>query len=114
MTTISARNRTRLVNFYLAELVRKTGSMIAVAQLPDGKMATVVVDSEIVTKALIKLFESAVRKSSPKEAAEREIAETYSECVKIRSGKITDFGYGFMGALISNLFELAFDTRGEE
>jgi len=31
MTKIIERNRTRLVNIYLADLVRKTGSMSAVA-----------------------------------------------------------------------------------
>lgn len=111
MTNIVEINRTRLVNVYLAELVRKTGTMSAVAKLPDGSMTTVLLDSDILTKALIKLFEGAVRKVISGEAADREIAETYGECVKIKAGKITDFGEGFMGALLSNLVEQAFAGR---
>ncbi|WP_324030019.1 hypothetical protein GC087_06610 [Pantoea sp. JZ2] len=107
MTDILERNRTRLVNCYLAELVSKRGAMIAALKLPDGSIATVQLDSEILNKALIKLFERAVYKVTPGEAGEREIASTYSDCVRIKSGKITEIGTGFMGALISNLVEMA-------
>jgi len=111
MISIIERNRARLVNIYLAELVLKTGSMTAVAKLPDGSLATALLDSEILNKALVKLFESAVRKVTSGESAEGEIAETYCECVKIKSGKLSSFGEGFMGALISNLLEHAFAER---
>ncbi|MEI2684662.1 hypothetical protein [Erwinia aphidicola] len=111
MTKIIERNRSRLVNIYLAELVRKTGSMSAVTELPDGSLTTVALDAEIVTKALHKLFESAVRRVSSATAADSEIAETYSECVKIKTGKLSAFGEGFMGALISNLVEQAFAVK---
>lgn len=112
MQSVIERNRTRLVNTYLAELVRKTGSMTAVAHLPDGSMTTVLLDVEILTKALIKLFENAVHKSLSGNDADREIAVTYGDCVKIKSGKLTDIGVGFMSALISNLVEQAFAERG--
>lgn len=108
MQNIVERNRTRLVNIYLSEMVRKTGNMVTTAKLPDGSMTTVQLDSGILNTALIKLFETAVRKSMPGDAADREIAETYSECVKIKSGKLSAIGEGFMEALISNLTELAF------
>lgn len=114
MTKILERNRTRLVNIYLAELVRKTGTMSAVAELPDGSMTTVLLDADIVTKALIKLFESAACKTLSGNDADREIAVTYGECVKIKSGKLTHIGEGFMGALISNLVEQAFAGQGVE
>ncbi len=109
---IAERNRTRLVNVYLAGLVHKTGTMTAVTKLPNNSLTTVQLDSDIVTKALIKLFECAVRKVSSGESAEREIAETYSECVKIKSGKLSAIGEGFMSALISNLAEQALTGRG--
>jgi hypothetical protein len=107
MSSIVERNRTRLVNIYLAELVRKRGVMVAALKLPDGSMTTVQVDADILTKALKKLFEAAVHKVSPGDAGDREIAETYGECVRIKTGKMTEIGAGFMGALISNLVELA-------
>ncbi|MCZ4058194.1 hypothetical protein O3W44_02425 [Pantoea sp. LMR881] len=114
MTTIVEKNRARLVNIFLSELVRKTGSMMIAAKLPDGSITTVQLDSETVTKALIKLFENSVKKTISGDAAEREIAETYSECVKIKSGKLSAIGEGFMDALISNLTELAFQQRSDK
>ena len=107
MSSIVERNRTRLINCYLAELVSKRGEMIAALKLPDGTMTTVRVDSEILTKALIKLFERAVYKMTPGPAGDREIAATYSDCVRIKAGTLTDIGAGFMGELLSNLVELA-------
>jgi len=111
MTCLVDLYRTRLVNNYLAGLVHKTGAMFAPVKLADGSFTTVELDSDILNKALIKLFESAVRKVTPGAAADREIAETYSECVKIKSGKLSDIGAGFMEALISNLVEQAFNQR---
>lgn len=107
MSSIVERNRTRLVNCYLAELVSKRGAMIAALKLPDGTMTTVQVDSEMLTKALVKLFERAVYKVTPGPAGDREIAATYSDCVRIKTGKMTEIGAGFMGALLSNLVEMA-------
>lgn len=107
MNIIVERNRTRLVNCYLAELVSKRGEMIAAFKLPDGTITTVRVDSEILTKALVKLFERAVYKMTPGPAGDREIAATYSDCVRIKAGTLTDIGAGFMGELLSNLVELA-------
>jgi len=69
-------------------------------------------DTEILNKALIKLFETAVRNVTPASAADREIAETYGDCVKIKSGKLSHIGEGFMEELVSNLVEQAFDRRG--
>lgn len=114
MTSIVERNRTRLVNIYLATLVHKTGAMVAPVKLPDGKITAIELDAEIVSKALIKFFETAVRKVISGDAAEREIAETYGECVKLKSGKLSDMGVGFMSALLANLIEQAFGQRGAE
>ena len=114
MKSVLDLNRSRLINLYLAGLVQKTGNMIAAVKLPDGSITTVQLDSDIVEKALKKLFESSVIKVTPPEAAEREISETYSECVKLKSGKLSDMGNGFMDALISNLTELAFAERGNK
>lgn len=107
MNAIVERNRTRLVNAYLGELVRNRGAMVAALKLPDGSITTIQVDADILTKALKKLFEAAVHKVSPGDAGDREIAETYGDCVRIKTGKMTEIGAGFMGALISNLVELA-------
>lgn len=114
MTNIVEINRTRLVNIYLAELVKKRGAMVAALKLSDGSMTIMQVDSEILTKALIKLFESAVYRVSPGEAGDREITTTYSDCVRIKAGSMTDFGAGFMGALVSNLVEQAYSQRGAQ
>lgn len=114
MKTPLEMSRTRLVNVYLAQLVSKTGAMMATAKLPDGSITTVQLDSDILSKALIKLFENAVRKVTPSAAAEREISETYGDCVRIKSGKLSAIGEGFMEALISNLVEQAFAARGAE
>lgn len=114
MKTPLEMSRTRLVNVYLAQLVSKTGAMMATAKLPDGSITTVQLDSDILSKALIKLFENAVRKVTPGAAAEREISETYGDCVRIKSGKLSAIGEGFMEALISNLVEQAFANRGVE
>lgn len=114
MQSIVERNRTRLVNCYLAELVSKRGAMVAALKLPDGTMTTVRVNSEILTKALIKLFERAVYKMTPGPAGDREIAATYSDCVRIKAGTLTDIGAGFMGELLSNLVELAEAERRDK
>ncbi len=114
MTSIVEINRTRLVNIYLANKVAKTGVMMTTAKLPDGSITTVQLDTEILNKALIKLFETAVRNVTPASAADREIAETYGDCVKIKSGKLSHIGEGFMEELVSNLVEQAFDRRGEK
>lgn len=86
---------------------------MATAELPDGSMTTVELNAEILEKALKKLFEAEVFKAHGSDAGEREITDTYGDCVKIKSGKLSDFGAGFMGALISNLIEQAFAKRGE-
>lgn len=114
MPSIVEINRTRLVNIYLANKVAKTGVMMTTAKLPDGSITTVQLDAEILNKALIKLFEAAVRKVTPAAAADREIAETYGDCVKIKSGKLSHIGEGFMEALVSNLVEQAFQQRGAQ
>ena len=106
MTDILTRNRTRLVNAYLSGLVTKTGSMIASVKLSDGKTTTVQLDSEIINKALIKLFEKPALQAGS--GSEKRISDTYSECIRIKSGKLSDIGEGFMEALISNLTEQAF------
>lgn len=108
MISIVERNRSRLVNIYLASLVNKSGLMMTPVKLPGGKITIIELGSDIVRKALVKLFESAVRKVYSGEAADREIAETYGDCIKIKSGKLSDIGKGFMESLISNLAEQAF------
>lgn len=112
MNNIIERNRSRLVNAYLAQLVSKTGAMMATAKLADGAFTTVQLDSEILNKALMKLFEGAVRKVTPIATADREISDTYGDCVRIKSGRLSAIGEGFMEAVISNLVEQAFSQRG--
>ncbi|KAA5949427.1 hypothetical protein F3I27_23665 [Pantoea sp. Bo_2] len=114
MSNLVERNRTRLVNIYLANLINKTGVMMTPVKLPGGKITTVELDADIVSKALVKLFESAVRKVYSGEAADREIAETYGDCIKIKSGKLSDIGKGFMNSLISNLAEQAFAEKEQQ
>lgn len=106
MATILERNRARLINAYLSDLVNKTGKMIAPVKLPNGKTTTVLLDSEILNKALIKLFEAPAKNGDL--SAEKKISDTYSECIRIKSGKLSSIGEGFMEALVSNLTEQAF------
>ncbi len=114
MQSMIERTRNRLVAAKLHDLVSKTGSYQTAVTLPDGKMTAVELDADMLTKALKKLFEARVYDINKRADAEREITETYSECVRIKSGKLTAMGEGFMDALISNLVEQAYLKRGNE
>lgn len=112
MTTLIEIRRNRLIGAKLADMVSKTGSNFEAAKLADGSLTTAEIDAEILRKALIKLFEKKVFSTHEPAIAEREIIETYGDCVNLKVGKLTDFGEGFIGAVISNLVELAFAERG--
>lgn len=113
MNSVIERNRHRLVNTYLSELVRKTGNMITTVELKKGLITSIQLDADIMHKALIKLFENIVSANRPADQVENEIATTYSDCVDLKSGKITDIGEGFISALLSNLTEQAYSARGK-
>jgi len=105
------RTRNRLILAKLSDMLNKTGGYMVAARLPNGSMTALDIDADILEKALKKLFETRVYDINKRAAAEREITETYSACVNIKSGKLTDMGAGFMNALIENLIEQAFDKK---
>lgn len=111
MQGLVERTRNRLVLATLSDTLSKTGSYITPVKLPDGSMTTVELDADILTKALKKLFEARVYDINKVHEAEREITNVYSDSVKIKSGKLTNRGVGFMGALIENLIEQAFAEK---
>lgn len=108
------RTRNRLVLAALDNTLNRMGSFIYPVKLSDGKMTTIELDADILTKALKKLFEARVYDINKREAAEKEITDVYSDSVKIKSGKLTDKGVGFINALIENLVEQAFEKRRNE
>jgi len=111
--SILERNRSRLVEAKLFNLVNKTGCRYISVNLPKYGMVPLELDEEILTKALKKLYESRVYEAMKDSSiAELEIIETYSECVKIKSGRLSAMGEGFMDSLITNLAEQAFSQRG--
>lgn len=108
MNSLIECTRNRLVLATLSDLIDKTGSYHTAVKLSDGSVQTVELDTEILTKALKKLFEARVYDINKRAVAEKEISDVYSDCVKIKSGKLSDKGEGFINAVIENLVELAF------
>lgn len=112
MRSLIDRTRNRLVLATLSDLLNKTGSYHTAIKLSDGRVQTVELDTDILTKALRKLFEARVYDINKRADAEKEISDVYSDCVKIKSGKLSDKGEGFINAVIENLVEQAFAERG--
>ncbi|MEW5290323.1 hypothetical protein ABW286_14210 [Erwinia papayae] len=112
MINLVERSRNRLVLAALSDLINKTGSYHTAVKLSDGTIQTVELDADILTKALKKLFEARVYDISKSADAEKEISAVYSECVKLKSGKLSDKGEGFINAVIENLVEQAFRKEG--
>ncbi len=95
--------RRHLVRAKLNSMIRRTGSHFQIVELKDGTKLPVELDEDILTKALIKLFEAMISDTHKREQAERLIAEHYSNCMGVN--KLTPDGVDFMNALIATLAE---------
>ncbi|CAH1457838.1 Uncharacterised protein [Klebsiella quasipneumoniae] len=95
--------RRHLVRAKLDSMMRRTGSYFQIVELEDGTTLPVELDEDILTKALIKLFEAMIYDNHKREQAEHLIAEHYSNCMGVN--KLTPDGVDFMNALIATLAE---------
>ncbi|ENU0757085.1 hypothetical protein [Klebsiella michiganensis] len=92
-----------LVRAKLDSMMRRTGSHFQIVKLDDGSNLPVELDEDILTKALIKLFEAMIYDTHKREQAENLISEHYSNCMGVN--KLTPDGVDFMNALIATLAE---------
>ncbi|WP_455424827.1 hypothetical protein [Dryocola sp. LX212] len=112
MTGLIETRRRRIVIAKLNSMERKTGSHFALVKLPNDEVTTIELTEEILTKALIKIFEAMVYDSNKREEAERYISEHYSACMANKLNKLSPLGMEFMNAVIANLAEQAFEHKG--
>lgn len=108
---IEARRR-HLVRTKLDSVMRRTGGNIQMAKLDNGALFPVELSEELLTKALIKLFEGMIYDTHKRSEADSIIAEHYDDCTGIN--KLTPYGVPFMDALIETLAEEAMKKRREQ
>ncbi|EQB0735386.1 hypothetical protein ACYAXE_001822 [Klebsiella oxytoca] len=102
-TNLIETRRRHLVRAKLDSVMRRTGSYFQIVKLEDGTKLPVELDEDILTKALIKLFEAMIYDNHKREQAEHLIAEHYSNCMGVN--KLTPDGVDFMNAVIATLAE---------
>ncbi|WP_237391422.1 hypothetical protein [Dryocola clanedunensis] len=112
MTSLIETRRRRIVIAKLNSMKRKTGSNFVLVKLPNDEVTTIELSEEILTKALIKIFEAMVYDSTKRAEAERHISDHYSACMSNKLNKLSPHGMEFMNALIANLAEQAFEHQG--
>lgn len=112
MANLIETRRRRIVIAKLKSMERKTGSHFTLVKLPNDEVTTIELTEEILTKALIKIFEAMVHDSNKREEAERHISEHYSACMSNKLNKLSPMGMEFMSAVIANLAEQAFEHKG--
>lgn len=108
---IEARRR-HLVRAKLDSVMRRTGGNIQMAKLDNGALFPVELSEELLTKALIKLFEGMIYDTHKRSEADSIIAGHYDDCTGIN--KLTPYGVPFMDALIETLAEEAMKKRREQ
>lgn len=108
ISLIETRRR-RLVQAKLDSMMRRTGSRFQLVKLDDGTTLPVELDEDILTKALIKIFEAMVYDTHKREQAENLISEHYSNCMGVN--KLTPNGVDFINALIATLAEYSLKTE---
>lgn len=101
--------RRRLVQAKLDSVMRRTGGNIQMAKLDNGALFPVELSEEILTKALIKLFETMIYDTHKRSEAEAIISGHYDDCTGV--SKLTPYGVPFMDALIETLAEEAMKKR---
>ncbi|WP_240494673.1 hypothetical protein [Enterobacter roggenkampii] len=97
--------RRHLVQAKLDSVMRRTGGNIQMAKLDNGSLFPVELSEEILTKALIKLFEGMIYDTHKRSEAESIIAGHYADC--LGKSKLTPEAVYFMDALIETLAEEA-------
>ncbi len=112
MTNLIETRRRRIVMAKLNSMERKTGSHFTLVKLPNNEVTTIELTEEILTKALIKIFEAMVYDSNKRAEAERHISDHYSACMGNKLNKLSPMGMEFMNAVIANLAEQAFEHKG--
>ncbi|MGN5573031.1 hypothetical protein [Enterobacter sp. Lyrl_3] len=101
--------RRHLVQAKLDSVMRRTGGNIQMAKLDNGSLFPVELSEEILTKALIKLFEVMIYDTHKRSEAESIIAGHYADC--LGKSKLTPEAVYFMDALIETLAEEAMKKR---
>ena len=109
MDKLIETRRRRLVQAKLDSVMRRTGGNIQMAKLDNGELFPVELSEEILTKALIKLFEGMIYDTHKRSEAESIISGHYSDC--LGKSKLTPDAVYFMDALIETLAEEAVKKR---
>lgn len=112
MTTLIETRRRRIVNAKLNSMQRKTSSHFSIVKLPNDEVTSIELNEDILTKALIKIFEAMVYESNKRTEAEQHISDHYSACMGNKLNKLSPLGMDFMNAVIANLAEQAFGHKG--
>lgn len=110
MSNLIETRRRRLVQAKLASLKRRTGNYFQIVDMDDGTKLPIELDSDILTKALIKLFETMIYENHKRTEAEILISNHYSNCTGIN--KLTPLGVDFMNAVIATLAEELLKAEG--
>lgn len=113
MKNIIEKRREKLVQAKINSITRRTGGNIQLVKLEDGSLFPVELDKEVLTKALIKLFEAMIHENHKRAEAERIIAGHYSSCLS-RKETLTAHGAEFMNALVESLVELVTEKQEEK
>lgn len=95
--------RRHVVQAKLDSVMRKTGENIQMVRLDSGELFPVELSEELLTKALIKLFETMIHENHKRTEAEILISNHYSNCTGIN--KLTPLGVDFTNAVIATLAE---------
>ena len=101
--------RRHLVLAKLDSVMRRTGGNIQMAKLDNGALFPVELSEELLTKALIKLFEEMIYDTHKRAEAESIISGHYADCMG--KNKLTPDAVIFMDALIETLAEEAMKKR---
>ena len=109
MNKLIETRRRRLVQAKLDSVMRRTGGNIQMAKLDNGTLFPVELSEELLTKALIKLFEEMIYSTHKRDEAEAIISEHYAECTGVN--KLTPHAVPFMDALIETLANEAIKKR---
>ena len=93
-----ARYRNRIVAAKLDSLQRKTGSTCVIKKSARGKITSVELTTEVLTRAL-EMFELVAIEGQGKVAAGKSVLELYQSCLK-KMGGMSTLGHAFMDDLI--------------
>ncbi|WGE30492.1 hypothetical protein PHA77_07785 [Edwardsiella tarda] len=109
MKNLIETRRRHLVWAKLDSVMHRTGGHIQMAKLDNGKLFPVELSEELLTKALIKIFEEMIYDTHKRIEAESIISGHYSDC--LGRNKLTPEAVYFMDELIDTLAEEALKKR---